>query len=730
MGVCRAVKYNTSPQPETANRHSRALQSLPGYDVIVGELLEHYGKISMPFRKALLLVTRVRVDPAQSALLSAHLPQAVRPVSVDGVKRHPLYRSTWGEYLSAVARISVMSDIGNSLLSSFFRSKLFSAELNLSLEKAAFEESLKKEIDATQGEDRTQVIDYSVWFEHQVDLPLFPGCPIRPGLNLSIHNAFVDYRRSFSDILLFPRSSRKHLSHETAVKMGYRRVTGQEYLRWKHQGGETIHSDMEVRQAWRYNDLTPRTYFCQGGTVFEASMYAQEVFNRLVDTFEVSHRTKRFNLDRLDVEETDDVWIYDYSSFTSNLTEQKYFVSALAEFCRGYPLYVVDVCLGVIRLDLGQYLFDYNQACNVLPRFTIGKEVLRMLSMTAQSYIHKRAGALGVYGNLAGGTVLHGLISLNISGSSSKSSVVGDDGLLVKDTREELEDGEIDEEMTSVTSIRSALRLFGIIHGLKFAILCYPSSSTSSVWTYLKRSLRRHCRSLALGPQEHVVNVAIVLGERVSTFRKGAVDSLPGVLSYLTQILNFLLRVHRDQVSITDGELATIALLLHEGYSALGLDTKGSLAGQSAVVKEVDELGNVKSRAFWVNHLVPYIPNPAVAYRLRDDPIQNLTEIHDWSNPIMIPELCLRSVARQEVLREVGCTFSHPGSKVLSLARTLGIMEKGDVRTRECLCADDFVEFRDKLQDRRYTMVWEWTVVATIPVWMEDLFDRKFPFVY
>jgi hypothetical protein len=610
-------------------------------------------------------------------------------------------------------------------MSSFFRSKLYPADVNEQQERLEFEASMIKELNATQGEDRPSVFNYAVWFDDRPEEPLFIGCPPRPELNRQITDLFDKFRNSFSNPV-FPRASRRHMSQETAQNLGFTKITGEEYLRNYFLGGDLVGGALEMRQAWRYNDLTPRTYFCVGGTLFVVSMFAQEIFNVLIDLFEVSHRRRRFDLRRLDIDEEDDVWVYDYSSFTSNFTEQKYFLDSLADFCQGYPLVVFDVRHGKLQLDLGQYIRDYNAACNKLPEFVMGPAIMKRLSLAFARYRHMKAGALGVYGNLASCTVLHGLFSMNLTGSVRKSSVVGDDGLIVKRTQYgELEDGERTEELDHMSEIRNALRLLGEISDMKFAVLGFPSSPYSSVWTYLKRSLIRHEDSLELLDQEHLINVALMLQEK-NTMRRGAISAYDGASSFMVQTLNLLLRIHRQQTQVLDEELEAIGEILRQTYTIYGILKIGSLHGSRVTVKggaNHYSWGDGKRHAsFFLDKIICHIPAKDQCYRLRLHPIEVLARQHNWEqDPIRIPRMTTDSASVDENRMKMGDSFTSVSSKALSLAEKMTLVSKTPVEGGWCNDEGDFEDFQACLMSRRFNIVYEWTCMRDIPAHFVDI---------
>jgi hypothetical protein len=95
----------------------------------------------------------------------------------------------------------------------------------------------------------------------------------------------------------------------------------------------------ELRSVWRYNDLKPRCYYAMGPTHYQASRLIQPIFNKLVDLFPVSHTRMRFSLPNPVFQGGEQVTaaIYDYSSFTSSLTEK---VSSIYIWRECIPLYL------------------------------------------------------------------------------------------------------------------------------------------------------------------------------------------------------------------------------------------------------------------------------------------------------------------------------------------------------------------------------------------------------
>lgn len=129
----------------------------------------------------------------------------------------------------------------------------------------------------------------------------------------------------------------------------------------------------ELRSSWKYNDLKPRVYYAQGPDAYFGSRFIQQLFNKMVDAFPTTNRYTRFSINSLESLTPNDImFIYDYSSFTSSLSELKNFTQALANFFRGVDVTIVRSDVGPTLIDLGDLLDNYNATCNINPEYDVG----------------------------------------------------------------------------------------------------------------------------------------------------------------------------------------------------------------------------------------------------------------------------------------------------------------------------------------------------------------------
>lgn len=384
--------------------------------------------------------------------------------------------------------------VTSALISNLVRSAPF---FGLSLQEVEENQiaSWEKEISASLGPDRDPILDYSVWFspdDASSTRSISPLLPPAPLLNRRIREGFQYWASTMSGTIFYPQvQANKTMSRGTASRYwclveGHETgnsasdVTSSCVERMYSVTGMEVPGPCELRQAWKYNDLTPRTYFSQGGTAFAASKYIRSAMNTLVNVFPESNFVTRFSINDVSLTNLHTAFIYDYSSFTSNFTEFKYFLDALADFCEDVPIKVVDSRQGVINWTLGALIREYNQVCNKMGDFST-------IRYTGDQTIfqHSRAGFLGVYGNIAGSTCLHALHAANIVGDSGGSRCVGDDAY----------GSRILNEMFTKQDLVSAIQSLGEVNLQKISFWDFvdvdDEKDDDHAWQYTKRPIDR-----------------------------------------------------------------------------------------------------------------------------------------------------------------------------------------------------------------------------------------------
>jgi hypothetical protein len=220
--------------------------------------------------------------------------------------------------------------------------------------------------------------------------------------------------------------------------------TQEDYLRHYARNGELLGGACELRQRWYKSSAKPRTYIAQGGQAYRVSMCTQDFWTELVNSIPVTNHITRLLPDRLRLRPGSRLRIYDLESFTSRFHEQKFFLDALSTFCRGVPFTYVDVKQGLITIDMGDLISDYNHECNYRTPISFERvPSLRDHPVAAHHY----ASALGIYGNLMTCTLPHGIIMMQLVEHEDQVNVAGDDGAV--DENDDNED-QIDIAITAM----------------------------------------------------------------------------------------------------------------------------------------------------------------------------------------------------------------------------------------------------------------------------------------
>lgn len=297
-----------------------------------------------------------------------------------------------------------------------------------------------KEVSICESAESDLNFDFSCWFYEEChDRPLVAGSSPNPRMAARIHKALCDWKEKCTKRIFYPRMSRKQVSAATVRE--YENLFGRDWVSDEKDGGveftqETleriyhclgieIEGPCEIRQKWYTSGITPRTYFAQGGTSYQSSKYIQEPAGMLTEELPTTHPISRLNPARINLKDPSFyLRIYDLVAFTSNHWECKHFVEQLGQWCLGTSVYVVDAVEGLILVDFGELILEYNHTMNYFPEYSlerIGEEFDEVVEH------HNRAGFLGVYGNINFSTFLHGASLLMVVDETDEANVAGDD---------------------------------------------------------------------------------------------------------------------------------------------------------------------------------------------------------------------------------------------------------------------------------------------------------------
>jgi len=404
--------------------------------------------LDIPQRKTLLTMTRVQVFPdSETRIYHNERLSWNSMVYIDDYCRLPQDEGPPGYWETLRATMTgietlVIHPIIAGIISSCLRSAPI---LDRSTVVESRDSTIRKELTAALGTYHPVSFDYDVIlsedrsFRYQTFARnLEPSPDVAEG----VFRAFSSVLPRLAQSILLPHMSRKSVGKQTKDELLERasldfrfknelddesHVTTTHLERLYFREGIAVQGPVEVRSAWKYSQLKPRVYYATGGQAYHASKYIQEVFNTLVDTMDVVHRKNRFFSPDTKLDEETTLFIYDYSSFTSNLGEIKEFTARLSLFLRGHNTYILDSHRGLISTDLGELVQHYNEVCNIYPEMDLAKVLPP--EYDTETWQHT-CGMLGVAGNISSCTLLHGIHTCFVVGSLFASKCVGDDAKL------------------------------------------------------------------------------------------------------------------------------------------------------------------------------------------------------------------------------------------------------------------------------------------------------------
>jgi hypothetical protein len=302
--------------------------------------------------------------------------------------------------------------------------------------------SWNKEIGLAEGCCRPKNIRWSMFFDQSdPSTPISDDLPANPNMLKSIRRILWSFRESCEGRTLWPRATHKNMSRSTRREyedyfnddLSDVPIFGQDdWERTYEATGVKVGGASEMRQKWYPAQAKPRTYFAMGGEAYSDCRFLQDFFSDLVNAFSPTNHIYRLRPSRLVVDPKDGTvrfFIYDLSSFTSNMGEQRYFMEQLSSFFAGTEVLVCDERNGPIAKDLGDLLDQYNETCVFGPQVSYE----RFDESRQDSVPHGVASLLGIFGNLMTCTIAHFFIMSSIIPNFRSANVAGDDGITPED---------------------------------------------------------------------------------------------------------------------------------------------------------------------------------------------------------------------------------------------------------------------------------------------------------
>jgi hypothetical protein len=160
-----------------------------------------------------------------------------------------------------------------------------------------------------------------------------------------------------------------------------------------------------------------------GGTAYHISKHCGVVFEELTQAFPPTEKYRRVRPDWISIDEDENCYIFDLTSFTSNFHEHQWFIGALSEYVGEVEVVVFDSNVGRQTCSLRLLLEEYATICRE-PEFNFKEDRCSFLP----NLVHHVAGFLGVYGNIMSCTFPHGMINAMNGRRRDSTWTAGDDG--------------------------------------------------------------------------------------------------------------------------------------------------------------------------------------------------------------------------------------------------------------------------------------------------------------
>jgi hypothetical protein len=298
-----------------------------------------------------------------------------------------------------------------------------------------------KEKDVIDSRQPYSRMNFNVW-SGDIDGRLHPNIKPNPRMAYTIGSAILATFQKFQGTVIFPRYSNKPLPSRdiNELKRKFPEIRPDDDLKYpvdldELYGSKRLRLDgpVEMRQRWYPSQLVPRTYFVSSSTAHISSRFLQAFFNSLCDSLPITNRISRVNVNRLFIRQNSEFLFYDLTTFTSRCIATRDFIRWLASQGKGFKVYTRSISEGTIETTIGDLLEEYAKTVNeFLPWY---------YDPDGWEGDHGTAGYLGVFGNIASCTFLHGATLGMMARTEDDAGCAGDDAAINTTNKEEIEIG-------------------------------------------------------------------------------------------------------------------------------------------------------------------------------------------------------------------------------------------------------------------------------------------------
>jgi hypothetical protein len=642
-------------------------------------------------RKALLTCVRVQALPPHPRLKS--LPSLSTIVVMEEYPRRQV--SVMDEIVPLFEPV-VQSPLLSGFASMLLRTTPYVDQSCLYEELNA---GIWKEIHATQSDDRPQVLNYETIFRHHHIFSSSLSSFHRPTPFWVRHRLTV-WKESLRGQVLIPEVSDKTVGREARTsylnhnripldRLPHLPISTIDIARQYEEEGALSPGVVEVRYAFFFTDLKPRIYYAMGPTAWYHSQYIWKVADSLQRVFATTNPETRYMAHRLNpLDPNQLLFIYDYTSFTSNMAELKYFLYDLAEFCEDIPVQILDLHYGLQDTTLGRIIHDYNLSINVDHPFDLGPILGEQEPLILVSRL---AGLLGIYGNIVFSTTLAGINLMCLVGDEDKANTVGDDS-----------EAKEDESPGRWKELVAGVRCIGDVEQGKFEVFRHRDTESGVIdsWHFLKRPFRRSGDIIETGYMLDWPMISLVL-DCTSKVHTEKFESLVfRRKKFVTQTARFLTLLEEIPQSPVEYDVEFAYSYLRWAYSHLNLPKDGRLPGHSRVgcehlaipaVDVVPDVGWIEYLAQRKSHMGAALREPQAVEETRIDGV-------DWVE---------------------GDVFIKRGSAGLGLASRMGVVESKPLWQTNYYPKVTVFQLTEYIQSTARPL-YEHTVVRDPPKWFHD----------
>lgn len=667
-------------------------------------LLEVLPSLSITARKSIMTAVRVGMVPAMNSTLRKSIATFLRQSHLIHYNSGVQLKS--GYILFRELERCFNTRVRRGLVSIYLRTVPYIDENDWVKE---LEAGKAKELQTTQSY-RPPHLQYPFFlqFHHAIRTQMHPDIPLRPAMSLLIRKRFLEWKAILSSTILIPTPSDKslgfhssynfgelifgHLAPHDRPQMSY--TTAQMEAEYSESGRQVV-GPCEVRYAWKYNDLKPRVYYAQGASAYFSSRHIRPIFNLLQSMFANTDPNRRYSFSRFrSLDSKDRFTVYDYSSFTSNLSDISQFVAEMAEFCEGTRVRIFDTYYGVQEVSLKSLLNRYNAVCNIEPEFSIHK-IEGLSPYDPDGFLRQRqAGLLGVYGNITESTILHGLLQLMITGSEDKCNALGDDGGVVTN-----------EDELPFEELKAAIRVLGKISDDRFQTWMEDEGygEDAEGWHFVKRPISRVHGRIMQDWMPDFQNFGSVLDiqDSMHTLPHEPFERRRRLL--IRQTCRLFESCHRHKHLLTEEDIEDILSITTQLFLRLHLPLQGSFPTRSRSLR---------------SHSCP-------DSRLCSPPVSRESLEEGWYTVLrnrVVDVDVLNLPAETHIIEDLphemiaGMEFKSNGSEMLGLLEKIGVVVKS-LEVVEWLATEEAFAVLDALMTHSKRAVYTFTVCRTYPQW-------------